>query len=566
MTVRRNRRHFRRAALGFLTLGSVLAGTPSDAHAGGFFIPDLGPEGLARGGAFTAKADDGTALIYNVAGLARQRGTRLTLTLNFPFNSATFTRKGTFPDNPTDETPWGGKPFPTVRNTAGPAVLPVFIVSSDLGLFDRITFSAGIFPPSAIGNRVFPLGVEKAPAASRYDSVTGKGLVLYPTLAAGFRVLPWLDVGLAGHLVIGAFDQTSVSYADTAVGQCQTVEDYRCDARSRIDVKGNTFTGSLGVMVRPSSSLQFGANFFGPSTLRASGTASATPPAVTPNLMIKDGTADLEISFPWQLRLGGRYISMDRSFELWDLEADVTYEAWASAQNPGPTATIQNLGMYPTITATVLNYYKNTFSMRLGGAYNMEELDGIVTLRGGAYYDSSASESSFTRLGFDTLAKIAGTMGVGYKRGGVAVNLAYAAIASVPRSVSDGRVKPVNGTKMGKSVDANDNPLPATNNGEYSGFTHSLSLGLTLTFDEFFGGLRKPVYGDPSYEELAGSSPKVDGDKGDNKDDPTSEKKKDDMPDKTPEKNKDDPGPDKSDPPPAKNPTAPGTTCKWGEC
>ena len=43
------------------------------ARAGGFELPGNDAEALARGGAFTAKADDGAALDYNVAGLARQR-------------------------------------------------------------------------------------------------------------------------------------------------------------------------------------------------------------------------------------------------------------------------------------------------------------------------------------------------------------------------------------------------------------------------------------------------------------------------------------------------------------
>ncbi|HEX4461131.1 MAG TPA: hypothetical protein VIA18_24290, partial [Polyangia bacterium] len=45
----------------------------SVAWAGGFELPDNDAEALARGAAFTAKADDGMAIEYNVAGLARQR-------------------------------------------------------------------------------------------------------------------------------------------------------------------------------------------------------------------------------------------------------------------------------------------------------------------------------------------------------------------------------------------------------------------------------------------------------------------------------------------------------------
>jgi hypothetical protein len=60
----------------------AIAAWPARALASGFEIPDNGTEALGRGGAFTAKADDGTALEYNVAGLAQQRGTRLLLDAN----------------------------------------------------------------------------------------------------------------------------------------------------------------------------------------------------------------------------------------------------------------------------------------------------------------------------------------------------------------------------------------------------------------------------------------------------------------------------------------------------
>ena len=45
---------------------------PRVARGGGLEYPDNGAEAMGRGAAFTAKADDGTALMYNVAGFARR--------------------------------------------------------------------------------------------------------------------------------------------------------------------------------------------------------------------------------------------------------------------------------------------------------------------------------------------------------------------------------------------------------------------------------------------------------------------------------------------------------------
>src|SRR5262245_24572929 len=89
------------------------------ARAGGFDeLPDQGAQALGRGATFTAKADDATALYYNVAGIARQRGTRVQISGNLQLNTIYFARAGRYPDDPKDPaTPWGGDPFPVVKNT-----------------------------------------------------------------------------------------------------------------------------------------------------------------------------------------------------------------------------------------------------------------------------------------------------------------------------------------------------------------------------------------------------------------------------------------------------------------
>src|SRR5256885_1334522 len=175
---------------GWLLLLAATAG------AGGLEFPGTGTEALGRGAAFTAKADDGTALEYNVAGLARQRGTRVLLDANLLFHSYEFQRAGNYPDNPNDPlTPYGGQPFPKVANTGAPFFAPFFAVSSDFGYFDRWTFAVGLFGPSAYGQRAYPVTVDGKPGPARYDLTEANLLIVYPTLAAAVRVTPWLDLG-----------------------------------------------------------------------------------------------------------------------------------------------------------------------------------------------------------------------------------------------------------------------------------------------------------------------------------------------------------------------------------
>lgn len=469
------------------------------AHAGGFEVPDNGAQALGRGAAFVAKADDGTAIYYNPAGLARQRGTRLFAGGNLFLHSYEFQRAGSFPDDPNQqETPWGQKPFPVVNNSAGPFFAPFVVASTDFGTFDRLTVAIGAFGPPIVGNRTFPLAIRNAPAASRYDFIQSRSSIIYPTASVAYRVTPWLDLGFSAHLVLAKFDQTTVSYAD--LGNCPNPEYQPCDSRGTLVANATSFGGTFGAMIRPLPSLAFGLSVKTPVNLEAQGTLDPQAPKALA-VQVAPGEAFLSTRLPLVVRVGGRYIAMDGDFELYDLELDATYEGWSAAQGDGPRIRVPNLGTLKNIDTLVVHGYSDTFSVRAGGAYNLEALDGVFSFRGGAFFDSSATDFRYTRLDFDTLTKIAGTLGLGYRYGAVSFDVGYAAVASIPRLVGtdQGDVRPVNGAKGGKPVNNDGDLLPAVNEGAYRGFTHIIALGMTVTFDELFGAPRPFHFGN-TYE------------------------------------------------------------------
>lgn len=530
---------------------------PRAARAGGFELPDNGTQALGRGAAFVAKADDPSAIYHNPAGLARQRGTRALVNGNLVLHSFEFQRSGAFPDDPEDPaTPWGGKPYPLVRNTGGPFFAPFLAIASDFGVFDRLTFGLGVFGPPAVGNRTFPLGVQGAPAASRYDFVQSRSLIVYPTASAAYRVTPWLDLGLSAHLVVGRFDQTTISYADA--GQCKNPEYQQCDSRGTLVASGNSFAATLGALVRPDPKLGFGLSFRTPVSIEAQGTVSSIPPAAAP-IDIAPGRALLTTELPWMLRTGARYVSLDGDFELYDLELDVTYEAWGSAQGDGPRLQIPELGQFKDINTLVVHRYKDTFSVRAGGAYNLEMGGGVLSVRAGGYFDSPATEHAYTRLDFDTLAKVAGTFGLGYKTGAFTFDFAYAAVASVPRVVGTGAgdVRPINGAKQGQPLDANDQLLPAVNEGAYRGFTNIFSFGVTVSLDAFLEPRRPVRYGnpyEPGYAPAGAEEPRRDEPK---EDEPKREEPKEDEPKREDSKADEDEGGGRRVEPAAPAPPAP---------
>lgn len=486
----------------------VVALVPQVALAGGFEVPDNTAEALGRAGAFTAKADNAGALQYNVAGLARQRGTRLLLDSNIILHDYEFTRAGVYPGDPNDPTnpvPYGGQPFPTVRNQGGPQLGPFLGVSTDFGIFDRWTFAIGVFGPSAYGRRNYGGATlaDGRPNPARYDVLKADLLVVYPTLAAAVRATKWLDIGLALHVVVGHFDLSNTAFVDLGRSLCPHPEYTACDTTTTLKTTGATATFGLGFLARPKPFLAIGLNLRGPATINASGTAEATTPPVQPNLEITPSEAGFVTRLPWVLRLGVRYIFLKDGFEHGDIELDGTYEAWgcaqrgavvnnetrdaAAAQMCGETrAYIPNLAIFQDINPYIMHRYRDTFSVRLGGAYNVQLPAGVLTLRLGFAFDSAATHYADTRLDFDTMAKYMPAVGLGYRVRGIAINIAYAYVYSPDRTVTSGDLRAINGVNgtTFDSTPSGDVPLPAVNNGHYRANSNILSVGINIAWDE----------------------------------------------------------------------------------
>jgi long-subunit fatty acid transport protein len=464
----------------------AVCGLPTAAFAGGFEFPGNGTEALGRGATFTAKADSPLALEYNLGGLAKQRGTRVLFDSNLTFQTYEFTRAGVYPDSPMD-VPYGGKPFPKVQNNEGAFYAPFFGIATDFGKLDRWTFAFGVFGPSAFGKKSWGTVVHTAsgdvPAPQRYDITQADLLEFFPTFAAAVRVTKWFDLGLALHLAVGIFDLGNLSYTDLGANLCKTLESASCDSGTRLRTTGFSATAGLGAMFHAGRNVDIGLNFRGPIVMDTSGTVDATPPPAAAVPLPQD-KAEFHTKLPPILRLGVRYKFLDANqFEQGDVELDGTYEAWAWAEGDGDKVIIPNLGPLSDVHPTITHHFHDTFSVRLGGAYNFKLPAGVLTLRAGAYYDSSATEDKDTRVDFDTMLKIGATGGLGYSVRGVTLNIAYAYIWSPDRNVTNGDIQSINGFANGETQTSRG-PTPVVNNGFYHAQNMVLSLGVQIVWDE----------------------------------------------------------------------------------
>lgn len=383
-----------------VSLALVLAlGAPAPAAAGGFYLADRGARPLSRGGAFVAGVDDPHALWYNPAGLAYS-GDQLLLDGTLTLFETTFARID-----------GGGTLQPAV--TGHHAYLPIPTVAGSFS-FDgvpELTFGLGLLAPNAAlmewPESIRVDGVEH-PAPQRYSLLSLQGSVLSSVNAGvAWRPIRELSVGFATHVLLGNFNaQVALSACDGAI--CSFPEDPDYDAVAQVSLPVAypffVFGGVVDLDV-----VRIGASVSTPFNLEGSALVQVRPPAAAafsgaqivnrragcnhadPSDACRNDTrADVQLAFPWVLRLGVEV----RPLPALRLEAAVVWETW-SVQD---TARIQPRDVwiegalggaldYQVGPIDIPRNMRDTVSVRLGGAYT---IDRTVTVSLGGYWENGA--------------------------------------------------------------------------------------------------------------------------------------------------------------------------------
>lgn len=449
-------------------LGSLLVG-PAAAHAGGLFLPGSGAISTSRAGAAAASVDDGEALGINPAGLAKQRGTTITLSAAVIRYSMKFTRAGAYdaldPADPANPQPYEGTSYQTVENKPAPAFglgafqpLPVIAVATDLGgLVPKLRFAAGLYAPNAYPFRnmsndyVFNGNFATPPPATRYDIVEQDGAVLLPSVAASYRITPELDAGVRMTWGIAQLKSTVALWGSPDNYE----EDVKKDGLLVADVSDHFVpAGGLGLTYRPTPNLELAATWSSMAVIQAKGTAESLlgpvaantggmitiHPSSTPRCEAGGTAAALKtcvsLQLPMSAMIGGRYKLLDAGGAVkGDLELNVGWENWGKRcdfiKDPGCTSA----GQYRVVVdaephldgnpappfkdSVVEHRLKDTFSFRLGGSYHlpMGSAPGAsrIILRGGVAYDTRAAEEGWLRADVDGAARLTTTVGGAYR-------------------------------------------------------------------------------------------------------------------------------------------------------
>lgn len=393
-----------------LPLVAVLA-LPAVASAAGFELPDNGARALARGGAFTARADDPSAVALNPGALSKLRGGHFLYSHNLMWSQIRFTRE---PSQIPARVDYGVDPLAPVENEAGVFPLGIMVAAThDFGL-EHFTFGLSVYGPNSVGQLEFPTtGGQRYLLTSLDTAVVYTGLsaawgndVLGIGVTAQWAQLPWLRYGV---VVDGQPGGELNPYASGS------------DVDALIELS-DSFAPTMiaGAWWRPMPQVEVAvAGRLVPVTFDSTGniTLSNVPGQTRftdEQLEIADSSAALEFSLPATARFGIRYRHLSGDEELFDVELDLVYEAWSGLQafDMDLEGGIVLFANEPTQDVSVPKAWQDSLSVRLGST--VQVIPERLALSLGGYWEQGTTPWNYTHLDFLSLDRFGLGGGVHY--------------------------------------------------------------------------------------------------------------------------------------------------------
>lgn len=181
----------RAAGIGLVALVALLG---AGGRAAAFIIPELGLRKNAMG-AVIGRPDDLSAIFHNPAGLTLLDGTNVLVNAGAAFLDTDIRLRpwpgsGRYIQAPVDAEGY----YPTVNPTRSFAVIPMLVASTDVWS-ERLKLGFGLYVPNAAGAAFDERSV------ARFHMIDSYLVAGYATLAAAYRVTPWLSVGATVSLL-----------------------------------------------------------------------------------------------------------------------------------------------------------------------------------------------------------------------------------------------------------------------------------------------------------------------------------------------------------------------------
>jgi long-chain fatty acid transport protein len=276
--------------------------------ANGFRLADQDAFATARGEAFTATADNPSAIYYNPAGITQLEGSNLRSGIYGIYLDPSY--------NPPSGAPNSGKTYHSSDNLAAAPQFFYTYTPKDLPL----SFGLGIYAP--YGGKI------SWPQNSGFRAVALDGSLTY------IRFNPVIALKLARSLSIGG--GLMVNYAKIDMEQGLLANQMPFANYFRFKGDGWDAGYNLGVLWQPHEKISIGASFRSSTTITMDGHTEFEQQPVIPTTRLP---AQADFTFPWTADFGISY----RPTPKWNLEFDADYTDWSSFG----TVTINQQGTPP---------------------------------------------------------------------------------------------------------------------------------------------------------------------------------------------------------------------------
>jgi long-chain fatty acid transport protein len=388
----------RRSAWAALALSTCIL-LPRAGHAAGFAIFEQGARGMGFAGAFTAQANDPSAIFHNAAGIAFLKGNQLYVGGTLIAPRADFTGADPFPGASVVE-----------RGDPGFIVPPAADFTHQFS--ERLVMGIGLHVP-------FGLKTEWDNPTSYSGRFISKRAEL-----KGFSLNPTIAYKLEDRFAIGG----GVDIRFSSVDLQRNVPSVNPFTLRVVDVAGVELTSktatavgfNVGVLARPSDSFSIGASYRHKVKVDYEGSALFTQQSTGNGQFdllvarsLPDGAIPVttSIEFPAIVSGGIAFTSGD-----WTLEGDVNWYQWSTFS----TLPITFEGR-PDLSGTITESYEDSFQYRFGVE---KRIGDSWAVRGGYFYDKSPTPTPSVGPLLPDADRQGAALGLTWKRGNFHLDVA----------------------------------------------------------------------------------------------------------------------------------------------
>jgi long-chain fatty acid transport protein len=327
----------------------LLAAT-TNLFAGGYQINEHGARATGMGGAFAARATDGSAIFFNAAGLGFQKGFNVLVGTTLIFPSTTFTG-----------------PSPATAETD--MVSQVFYPSNLYATYsvnDELVVGLGVYNPYGLGSE-WPNDWVGRRLSVKTDLQT---FYINPTVA--YKINDDLSVGVGVSYVLA---NAKINYRVPTYSSLAPPTPATVDGTAGLEGDGSGMSFNVGVIYKPMEKLSVGISYRSLVDIEFTGASSFTNMQALQSFF-PGGDGSVTLPMPSSLQAGVAYDVMP---EL-TIEADLQYVGWSAYDQlaitlPTGPAAPAGLGGQPLqkSPAPQIKNWEDGMLIRLGGEYKMND-------------------------------------------------------------------------------------------------------------------------------------------------------------------------------------------------